>query len=162
MLTAVADEPWPRISKTRSRPLPSMIVAAAPAPWMVTLLVMFRSPVCPAVSLDPAMVSLYVPAGTMIVLGPGLALAWRIASRSEKSPGTALASFSSAVVLTVKVDSSARVSSTSNRPMRDRRARGDAARKRRLLVMALRLGVRMREAGRRHIGRAGRRGRRKW
>ncbi len=70
-----------------------MIVEAEPAPWMVTLLVTSRSPVCPAVSPVPGIVRLYVPAGTMIVLGPGVALDWMIASRSESSPGTALASF---------------------------------------------------------------------
>ena len=81
-----------------------MTVEAEPVPWMVTLSVMSRSPVCPAVSPDPGIVSLYVPAGTTIVLGPGVALDWMIASRSERSPGTALASFSSVVVFTVKVE----------------------------------------------------------
>src|SRR5262245_50450846 len=113
-----------------------MIVEAEPAPWMVTLLVMSRSPVCPASSPVPAIVKLYVPAGTMMVLGPGVAFDLMIASRSERSPGTALASFSSVVVFTVKVDSNARCSSTSKRKARARRARWDRARQRRLRVMA--------------------------
>ena len=55
---------------TRSIPSALMVVVDAPAPVIVTLLVMFRSPVAEAVSPLPAMVSLYVPAGTMIVAPP--------------------------------------------------------------------------------------------
>ncbi len=96
---------------------------------MVTLLVMSRSPVCPPVSPEPGIVRLYVPAGTTIVLGPRVAFDWMIASRSETSPGTLLASFSSVVVFTVKVESSVRCSSTSSQTVRGR-CRGGSRRDR--------------------------------
>ncbi len=69
---------------TRSIPPPLMVVKAAPAPVIVTLLktVMSRSPVAAASSPAPAMVSVKVPAGSAIVSSPGSAFASWMAARS--------------------------------------------------------------------------------
>ena len=59
-----------RISNTRSSPLPLTIVLFALAPLMVIFPFTSRSPVASASSLAPGIVSVNVPAGTMIVLEP--------------------------------------------------------------------------------------------
>src|SRR5437588_3138970 len=77
-----------RILKTRSwvtEPLPSMIVAPEPAPWIVISCLRSRSPTS-ASSSYPTRVIRYKPDGTMIVLGPATTLACTIAARSVQTP----------------------------------------------------------------------------
>ena len=89
--------------KTRSpRPVASITVDPAPAPWIVVSSVISRSPVASASSPDPVIVSLYVPAGTLIVSAPASPLAAPIASRSEQSESQTV-SLVSAVFVTFKV-----------------------------------------------------------
>ena len=105
---------------TRSRLLPSMMVLPAPRPAMLTLPLMSRSPAAPASSPAPAIVSVNVPAGTMILSEPPCALAAMIAERSEiwpeaSLPDARLAATVSSVVLTRNVESTTRSSSHSSR-----------------------------------------------
>ena len=88
MLTTGHVEPGAQHVEDPVEAIAVEIVEAEPAPWMVTLLVTSRSPVCPAASPEPGIVREYVPAGTTIVLGPGVALDWMIASRSESGRGS--------------------------------------------------------------------------
>jgi hypothetical protein len=98
-----------RMSKIRSFCPPSMIVAVAPAPVIVTGPVMSRSPVAAASSPAPITVRLKVPAGTVIASAPELAFAARTASRSVHPPVAVVQtpSVPSAVVLTTKVSACA-------------------------------------------------------
>ena len=63
-----------------------MIVWPAPCPWIVTLALMSSSPAVPLSSLAPAIVSVKVPAGRMILLVPPCASAAMMADRSEMWP----------------------------------------------------------------------------
>src|SRR3990172_75613 len=62
-----------------------MTGSTAPAPLIVILLVMSKSPVAAASSSVPAIDKVYVPSGTVMVSSPGSALAAMIASRREQS-----------------------------------------------------------------------------
>src|SRR3954465_15849598 len=81
---------------------PSTIVVAAPPPLIVTLSVTSRSPVAAASSPAPAIVSVYVPAGSVMTSAPALPFAATIASRSEQS-ASQLPSLVSAIFVTRKV-----------------------------------------------------------
>ena len=98
-----------RISNTLSMPPPSMIVEAAPAPLMVRLPLISKSPVAAASSPIPTMVKIWVPAGRVIVEGPARALASMMAARrvhfaeaSAQAPSPGFISTVSAGLLTMK------------------------------------------------------------
>ena len=119
IVTLEIDTLPPRTWKTRSRLLPSMMVLVEPLPWMVRLLVMSRSPVALASSPAPAMVSVKVPTGRMILLAPPCASAAWMAERNEMCPVASLplprfAATVSSVVLTLNVESTTRPSSPSS------------------------------------------------
>jgi hypothetical protein len=90
------------MSNTRSSAPPSMIVVAEPAPLIVRSPLMSRSPVAALFSFAPAIVRVYVPAGSVMMSAPALALAAMIASRSEQSEYHT-PSLVSAVLVTTKV-----------------------------------------------------------
>ena len=107
------------ISLTRSRLLPSMIVAREPAPLMVRLLVTSRSPLALASSLAPVIVSFDMPLRSLIVLETPFASAAMMAERSGMWPVASLpvrksTATVSRVVLTWNVDMTIRCSSISN------------------------------------------------
>lgn len=109
-----------RTSSTRSgvavlKPLASILVDPAPAPWMVSApwLAMSRSPLALPFSPEPARVSAYVPAGTVIASGPVVAFAAEIASRREQSVAAHAPSFVSAVLVTVNESACAADANTS-------------------------------------------------
>ena len=86
------------------------MVDVDPAPASTTLSVRSRSPVAAASSSCPAIVSVYVPAGTLIVSDPARAFASWIAARSvhtapavAQTPSPGVASTASAVESTLKV-----------------------------------------------------------
>ena len=83
---------------TRSLPSASITVRPAPAPKMVTLSRISRSPVAPASSLAPLRLRVKVPGGRMIVSIPGVSLERIIASRSDTLPS--VSSTTSDVVVT--------------------------------------------------------------
>src|SRR5438128_1434565 len=92
-----------------------MTVLAAPAPVIVKSSLMSRSPVAALFSTWPAIVSVYVPAGRIMVSWLGRAFASWIAARNVHSPAAVahkpspgLASRASAVLLTVKEASGGR------------------------------------------------------
>ncbi len=120
IVTLEIDTLPPRISKTRSRLLPSMMVLLALRPLIVRLPEISRSPVAPAVSPAPGIVRVNVPAGRMIWFEPPLASAAMMAERSETWPVASLplrkfTATVSSVVLTRKVERTTRSSSRSGR-----------------------------------------------
>src|SRR5215813_5402221 len=68
----------------------AMVVTVAPAPTIVRLSVMSRSPVAAVSSPPGLMLNLYGPAGRLIVSAPGLALAVMIAPRKLQSLGASV------------------------------------------------------------------------
>src|SRR5205807_487845 len=112
-----APKPWGLIEKILSMPAPALgpastMVVAEFAPTILTPSVISKSPVVASWGSAPAagaIVSWYVPAGTIMVSEPALALASRMASRKLQVlgfPGAQpLAVTVSAVVLTVNVGS---------------------------------------------------------
>ena len=109
----------PRISKTRSRLLPLMIVWPLVLPLIVTFAEMLRSPLELPSPPVGGMVSVNVPAGSTIVSDLGLASAAMIADRSEMFPEASfpLLRFTATVsenVLTLNVESTTRSSSPSS------------------------------------------------
>src|SRR5262245_33436238 len=68
----------------------AMVVSVAPAPTIVRLSVMSRSPVASVSSSTGLMLNLYGPAGRLIVSAPGLALAVMIAPRKLQSLGASV------------------------------------------------------------------------
>ena len=97
-----------------------MMVAAELAPLIVRLSLISRSPVALLSSLAPAIVSVKVPAGSLIVLFLPLASAAMIADRSEMCPVESwpvlkFVATESTVVLTINVAGARRVSRASSR-----------------------------------------------
>src|SRR5262249_42622099 len=111
-------------ASARCSPLASMIVVEEPAPVIVTLFVMSRSPVIAASSgaTSFVIVRLYVPAGSMIVSPPAPPFALRIAPRRLQSPGAALQAVAATAVLSSK-RSTAIVAAETVRARRVRTAR---------------------------------------
>ena len=107
--------PFAKTSNTRSIPPPSMIDVVAPAPVMMTASVMSRSPVAARSSPRPAIVSVKVLAGMVIVSTPLLAFDAWMAARSVQTTGAVVAQFVatgplglSCVLVTLKVFAAAR------------------------------------------------------